>query len=78
METFSASARFAKLCTPLNKSPRSSAVLVELIQFAEKQIESKSWCLTPHILVIASASAMRDDASGFSIAKLGFSPTEIT
>ena len=39
METFNASARFAKLCTPLNKSPRSSAVLVELIQFAEKQIE---------------------------------------
>ena len=23
METFNASARFAKLCTPLNKSPRS-------------------------------------------------------
>ena len=78
IDTFKISAIFVKACTPRTKSPFSSAVLVELIQLAEKLILFKASCFTPHRFVIASANAMRHEASGFSIAMFGFSPIEMT
>ena len=65
---------FDKLCTPLKRSPLSSAVFVELIQFAEKQTSFIESCKTPQMFNRDSASAILVDASGFSKAMLGFSP----
>ena len=78
IETLRASAILLTACTPLTKSPLSSAVFVELIQFAEKVILSKASCFTPTIFNKASDKAILTEASGFSIAILGFSPMENT
>ena len=48
IDTLRVSAIFANACTPRTKSPFSSAVLVELIQLAEKLILFKASCFTPH------------------------------
>ena len=78
IDTFSASAILLTACTPLTKSPLSSAVFVELIQFAEKVILSIASCFTPAMFNNASDKAILTEASGFCIAMFGFSPIENT